>query len=398
MSKQEKYSPLKRADYLRYLFTKHHVTPGSQVASFDEVIHSVVGVHSARLPTPYVAFQARMTNLTPADYRVATFDTNHLIKLRCMRKTLHTVTQELAPIVHMATLPLRVVELESKINRIGIARDCLLELMREIVDTAVNTPQSHNYLLKWTAGRIAMIANAVSKAEAFSIARLIIKLTWENGHICYINRAKHWSRELRFYGSTRRIYPKLSFDLISRKQAVRELVSRHIKAFGPVSEKDIAWWSGIRVTEVRTALIDLSPTLVRVDLEGVSNDLLMELADYNQWTLFQRKSNGSMWCAFLAYEDPTLKGYFETRSRYVDAEHYNKLFNQIGEVRPSIIINGRVVGIWSWSVKTSRISVRCFRILSERENSLLAVKRQELEKFLDETSQLNLFPSTDTRL
>jgi hypothetical protein len=43
------------------------------------------------------------------------------------------------------------------------------------------------------------------------------------------------------------------------------------------------------------------------------------------------------WLTLLAYEDPSLKGYYESRFLYVDQKHYRLLFNKIGESRASII-------------------------------------------------------------
>jgi len=381
---------LKRETYLRYLFAKHHVAPGSQAASFEEVINSVVGVHSARLPTPYVAFQARMNGITPADYRSATYGSNRLIKLRCMRKTLHTVTQELAPIVHVATLALRTAGFQLQFERNGFKLDTVEDVTLEALNTELKTPQSHKQVLLWLSLRLSQLKPNLSFKKANGLARILLKWAWETGRICYLNRAAHWTREMRFYGSTASLYPRLTLNAYTREQAVRELVARHVRAFEPVSEQDIAWWSGISVKEVRAALQRLAPRLLRVGLEGVADNLLMTQDGFHEYVRLRQQTDTLPWCAFLAYEDPTLKGYFDTRTRYVDQADYGKLFNQIGEVRPSVHINGRAVGIWSWNVKASRISVQLFRSLSNDERAAISLKRQELEAFLDETTQLKL--------
>jgi hypothetical protein len=380
---------LKLDDYLQFLFSKHHVIPGSYASTFEEVINSVVGVHSARLSTPYIAFRARINNIVPADYRAATYSSNRLIKLRCMRKTLHTVTQELAPIVHTATLALRTSEIQTHLIRNGFSQKETSDLLKQIIKL-LGQPETHSQFLILIKNCIELYRPHLSLSRKNTVARLLLKWLWESGQICYINQAKHWAREIRLYGNIHYLYPNLNLNGISRTSAVRELVSRYIRAFEPVSEKDIAWWTGIRMSEIRIALKSMQEELSLVTLEGVADDLFITIEGINNYLHFNNLKLPSSWCAFLAYEDPTLKGYFNTRGRYVDQTHYNKLFNQIGEVRPSIVINGRVVGIWAWNAKSERISIKLFRALSVEEINLVSIKKCEIENYLDETKQIKM--------
>ncbi|WP_322767627.1 hypothetical protein [Frankia sp. Cr1] len=50
----------------------------------------------------------------------------------------------------------------------------------------------------------------------------------------------------------------------------------------------------------------------------------------------------------LAHEDIALKAYFETRSRYLADLPPNMAFNQIGEALPTVLLDGRVQGTWTW--------------------------------------------------
>ena len=44
---------------------------------------------------------------------------------------------------------------------------------------------------------------------------------------------------------------------------------------------------------------------------------------------------------FLAHEDTALKAYFQTRGRYLGGLPQRRAFNQIGEVLPCVIVDGR---------------------------------------------------------
>ena len=79
---------------------------------------------------------------------------------------------------------------------------------------------------------------------------------------------------------------------------------------------------------------------------------------------------GIEWVTLLAYEHPSWKGYYESRSRDVNKEYYNLLFNQIGEVRASIIYNGKAIGIWEWDKKQKHIILQYF------SNPASSIKRE----------------------
>jgi hypothetical protein len=61
---------------------------------------------------------------------------------------------------------------------------------------------------------------------------------------------------------------------------------------------------------------------------------------------------------FLAHEDTALKAYYQTRARYLARVPQHRAFNQIGEVMPTIIINGLVAGTWTWDTRTRSVRTR----------------------------------------
>ena len=85
---------------------------------------------------------------------------------------------------------------------------------------------------------------------------------------------------------------------------------------------------------------------------------------------------------FLAHEDNLLKGYKESRLRFVSSEAYPLVFNAIGEARATILVNGRVVGIWSYDKKTGGIGYSLFRALDRNIQVMLDARRERLQGIL----------------
>lgn len=59
---------------------------------------------------------------------------------------------------------------------------------------------------------------------------------------------------------------------------------------------------------------------------------------------------------FLAHEDVALKAYFETRTRYLGCLPARRAFNQIGEVLPTVLHDGQVIGTWAWGDAGRRVT------------------------------------------
>jgi len=72
------------------------------------------------------------------------------------------------------------------------------------------------------------------------------------------------------------------------------------------------------------------------------------------WTADPSVRNAGV--SLLAHEDVALKAYFETRSRYLGALPARRAFNQIGEVLPTVVHDGTVIGTWAWDPAGRRVA------------------------------------------
>lgn len=330
-------------------FADQHVAPGCQGTEIEEVARSLVGLHSARLPTPYVTLASRLRRFLPPMLRKRQYEARTLIKLRCMRRTLHTVPLDLAPVVHRATLELRMMDLQARIralNATNAAFEKAVTRVRNVVQTGSGPATA-------IVERALPSKPSKSNPEPLLLTRLALKHLWERGEVTYRNRASHWASEERWFESTEASYPSLRLNDLEERDARRILVLTYVDRFGPVTERDIVWWSGLRVSDVRLAVRDLGSQLVRVRVEGLSDDCMMTQEALAR--LERAMTRRRQWARFLAYEDPSLKGYFETRPRYLDPAHTSTAFNSIGEVLPCVMVAGELVGRWWWDSATRSV-------------------------------------------
>lgn len=191
------------------------------------------------------------------------------------------------------------------------------------------------------------------------MAKILVKYAWERGALCYINGSRTWGRERRVYGSTKHFYPRFDLNCLTEEEAVERLVYYYLGAFGPASFGDLCWWSGISVRKLRQTIVALGKKCRVIRIDGFAQELL--LLDVEVDKLADFRAPREPWVTLLAYEDPTPKGYFETRYRYVNSAIYRRVFNQIGEIRPTVVVDGQVVGTWFWARREGRIRTRLLR-------------------------------------
>lgn len=361
-------------DAMTYIFKKHNVYPGYQTDSIEIAIRNLFGLHAARLPTPYVSLFSRVNNMNTTMLWDDLYLKKTLIKLRCMRKTLHILPLDFAEIAHHATINLRLNECSSKIKKMNVSDSLIQEIGKIIVRQVKCQPTDGNELIN-----IALQQTGIG-SERRALVSLVIKELWEKGILCYINNNKDWGKESRVYGFTKHHYSRLNIDEYDIGKATDLLVYYYIKTFGPVTEMDMYWWTGLSRKSLSASLSKISSEIMKIKIDERPSIYYMNREDFEKYL----NENNSLqdWVTFLAYEDPTLKGYFESRYLYVNSENYNILFNSIGEVRSSIIINGRVEGIWYWDKKHKKIEWQIFSKQSMEINSLIKEKIIQLGIYL----------------
>lgn len=152
------------------------------------------------------------------------------------------------------------------------------------------------------------------------------------------------------YALLKEKYPKLNLGSIKKEEAKILLVKYYIKAFGPVTEEDIVWWTGLNMTEIRGALAKIQKELSHVKIRGFKRMYLMLKEDYKTFLEFKPLSMRS--AVLLPFEDPYTKGY-KIRDRLIDPSLEKKVYVG-GGVQPTILLDGKIIGIWNREIEGGR--------------------------------------------
>lgn len=319
------------------LVDRHLLAPATRSGDAVSVADAVVCLHATDPATVFLSAAARMTGCTVAQVEDALYTERSLTRLLAMRRTMFVVPAGLAPVVHASSgraiaakqrvLLLKYLAEAGQDERwlAGVERDVLAALSEHgsaaATDLAAVVPALRERIVLGAGTRQEQTVNVNSHVLRVLAAETRIQRDRPRG--TWTSSQFRWSR--------REPLPELPVA-----EAKAELVRRWLARFGPGTEADIAWWTGWTRTDVRKALAAV----------GADTVALAESAGYVLPGDTDPAPAHEPWAALLPALDPTPMGW-QQRDWYLPDEYRAELFDNTGNVGPTVWWDGRVVGGWS---------------------------------------------------
>jgi hypothetical protein len=161
---------------------------------------------------------------------------------------------------------------------------------------------------------------------------------------------------------------------MKRDEALAELAERYFRSHGPATLQDFVWWSGLRVADARAGL------------EMAKTQLDQKTIDGQTYWLPQNDSipkDPSPTAYLLPAFDEYFLGY-RARNAILDSKHDKQAVSSNGVVRPIIVIDGQIVGIWKRVLKKGSVIITPgpFNLLTAAENEALLLAANQYGAFL----------------
>ena len=303
----------------------------------------MVGLHSSDPTTVMLSARARIDGATIADVEAALYETREVLRILGMRRTLFVVPPDLAVVIREACSD-SIARTERR-RLVGIleaadpGRDAEALLARVEADTL----EALDRLGAASATELTRAVPALAEQFAFGegkryagtfglSTRLLFLLAAEWKTIRARPRGSWVSGQYRWtrLGAWVPDLPPPPTPVEARAA----LVSRWLATFGPATERDLAWWSGLPLGQLRAALAALEVTTVRLD-DGDG----LALADDLEPTPEPEPS-----AVLLPSLDPTPMGW-KLRDWFL-GPHGGAIFDTNGNIGPSVWWAGAIVGGW----------------------------------------------------
>ena len=172
--------------------------------------------------------------------------------------------------------------------------------------------------------------------------RYTLRILWEEGTLAALFSGSQWNKEARQYDLLHRHYPNLDLNQIAEEDADRIVVRAYFAAYGPSTEQDAAWWTGLSMLRLRRAIAAIHTDFRRVCVDNIELPCLVSVE-----ALDCRPLQSIPCTRLLPLEDNLLKGYSVSRARFFkNSVNLRRATNAAGEAKPLILDDGAIVGTW----------------------------------------------------
>ena len=339
------------AERRRRLLVRHHLArPGSTV---EQVAGDLVGVHSSDPATVVLSMRARLEPFAVADLEAALYERRTLLRMLAMRRTMFVVPLDLAAVMDAACtralVPGERRKLVEMLAAAGITDepDAWIERVRAetLAALADGEPVPASTLTKRVPDLAHQLRMAIGKRYEGTVGvstRMLFLMSTQGDIVrtrplgTWLSSQYRWARTVDWIGT---------LPMVEPDAARAELVRRWLRAFGPGTLDDVAWWTKWTRAHVKAALAHVGAVEVTA---AISSD---ETAD--AWVLpddlddtpeVAAAPDGDEPVALLPALDSSVMAW-RHRGWYL-GPHAPRLFDRNGNAGPTVWVGGRVVGAW----------------------------------------------------
>ncbi len=160
---------------------------------------------------------------------------------------------------------------------------------------------------------------------------------------------------------------------VARDAALKELARRYFRAFGPATEADYAGWVGLPLRELRIGIEALGGELREAGQVGGKKAWMLGAPS-------RRAKAGTV--RLLPGWDTYTMGYRD-RDFLASAENWKRVLPGGGLIKPTIVVDGAIKGLWRAERKGGRItvSVEPFEPFSATTRNAIAAEVSDLGRF-----------------
>ena len=307
------------------------------MSSFEQLADDLVGIHSSDPATVYLAAWTRIEGLTRDAVNRSLYEDRSTLRLLGMRRTMFVVSNPLAAVMDAACTRALAGPQHRRVEKL-------------LADNGVDEPARWLELVFAEVLEALRLTGPMTGRElSDAVPELRRKLKAGPGSVGATTRVLFLMATdgLIVRGRPRGSwlssqYEWAMFDDWARGglggldpiEARIDLATRYVAAYGPVTEEDVAWWSGWNRTDTREALA--RGPIVEVELES---GMGLALADD-----LEHLADGPSWVALLPSLDPSTMGY--KNRGFILGSHEPQLFDKTGNSGPIVLVNGHAVGGW----------------------------------------------------
>lgn len=327
------------SDVHAYRLQRHHLVERAPRSQLETVVGDISGAQAQVMSYAEMQIAVRV-DCTVEDVRQALWKRKSLVKTWLWRGTLHLARSTDLPIYTGALGSYTLRSLNTWLKYLKLTEPQLNNLFERIGAALDGTPMTREEL-------IAKVGHGQSE-HVRQVLRSgwggILKPAARKGWLCFgpnRGQAVTFVRPQAWLGQWREL---------DHTEAMAELARRYLRAYGPADKNDFARWCGMWSGLGKTGWAAVASELVDVSVEGRRVQLLA--ADLKR----MKGATSEQSVQLLPGFDPYLMGH-ASRDHLFDKAHRWKVSRVAGWISPVLLVDGRVLGVWTHAVEKGRMRI-----------------------------------------
>jgi len=357
------------SDVHSFRLERHHLARRAPKSQLAQVVGDMGGAQAQVMSFAELQIAVRV-DCTPEDIRDALWKRKTLVKTWLMRGTLHLARSTDLPIYTGVLGAYTLRNVNAWLKYLKLTEPQMNNLFQRIGDALSGTPVTREELIADVGrGQTAHVRQILKSGWGG-----LLKPAARKGSLCF---GPSRGQSVTFVGPR---YWLNEWRELDPQAANAELARRYLRAYGPATRRDYSRWMGMFPGLDRAAWSAVEKELVNVSVEGQAAQMLA--VDLKSMGSSSRQESVQLLPGF----DPYLMGH-ATRDHLFDAAHRWKVSRVAGWISPVVLVDGRVLGVWTHAVAKGklRVEITPFTPLKPRVTRALGPRAETIAKALGVT-------------
>ena len=351
---------------------RHHLVERLPRGKALDAVGDILGLNAQGALNYQLSLWNRVEGLDPSFLPRALQEDRSLVRSWFMRDTVHIVPTADLPVFRRGLEKGLMREWDRWTVRTGRkeAPDSWEPLYPDVLDALEGLPLTLNGIRE----RIKMEGE-----EARSRLHRLVREMSLRGLVCNAGSKGPWYHNSEhLFSRIDRWIPEADLSSVSLSDAIKELVLRYLRAYGPASVSDFSYWSGTRVREARPVFEENADSLIEVTIEGQRGRYFALTEDERALMEVQSRPFARLMPQF----DALIMGH-KDKTRFMDQAVRKDVFLPRGVVAATIIVDGMVTGTWQMKKKGDQwsLSLRSFMTLDTDEREMIEDELDGMRNF-----------------
>ena len=351
---------------------RHFLGQPAQANDLLDVVSETCGMQAQVISAAQLALRTRIRGLTAPEIERALWQDHTLVKVWCMRGTLHVLPARELPLYVAALKPYRLKQEQRWMAHYGVDAAAIETMAEAVLAALSDAPQTRREVSQAILPRLREAAPQIQELLEHGWGGLG-KYVCLQGNLCL---GPNQGQEATF---VRRDQWLKEWEDTPGEVAEDLLLKHYLRAFGPATVQDFAAWEGLAVKDASQIWGRLQDEMCTVDVEG-SRAAILE----RDLHVLREAALAAENVRLLPHFDVYLLGH-RSKSHLIDDAYYKRVYRAAGWISPVVLINGRIAGVWSHRQRGKRlqVSIEPFCRLSRSQRAAIDKCAAGIAEFLE---------------